>query len=382
MPKVIIAMDSFKGSASSWQIGQAVKDGVLKSLPEADVQVLAVADGGEGTIAAFSHNLAGQRITVEATSPDGRLIEADYFLSEDSDYAVVEVAQASGITQIDDTDSQLLQYSSYGTGQVIAHALDQGIKRLYIGLGGSGTNDLGLGLLAALGLKAFNDSAQEVEMIPKHFSNITRFESGGLKPELRGVDIQFLVDVSNPLCGAEGASQVFGPQKGGLDEEIAYLDREFYRLAELLSPENPDHLRLLPGGGAAGGIGAGIYAFLASDKVSMVPGIETILSLAGFKESLTDADLVMTGEGKMDQQTLYGKVPLGVLQLAKLENVPAVAIVGSHSTDLSQLYDLGFAGVFSICPGPLTLETAMKNVLPLAEQTGQTLARFYKVVSE
>lgn len=376
--KILIASDSFKGSASSLEVGQAMAEGVRSVLPDAQIEVFAVADGGEGTVEAFATNAAGSIQSVLTVNPAGRPIEAKYFLSQDKSFAVLEVAQASGLTTVAEDDRRLLELSSFGTGLLIKSALDQCVKEIYLGLGGSATNDMGLGIAAALGARFTDASGQTIEPIPTHFKDIASIDLAQWDPRINQTRFILLADVTNPLCGPNGASAVFGPQKGASPADVAYLDQALTHVTQLIARDYDVILDDLVGGGAAGGMGAGLSFFLSAE---LRPGIETLLDLAHFSQALEGADLILTGEGRLDEQSIAGKVPIGVAKLANRYKVPTVALVGSFNGDLSAAYQAGLAGVFSISSGPMTLEEAMTSTLPLVTTTSRNLMTFYKTVN-
>lgn len=377
--KILIASDSFKGSATSLEVGQALAKGIRMVLPNADIKVFAVADGGEGTVEAFAENSSGRQRQVEVLSPDGQKILAHYFISQDGHFAVLEVAEATGLTKVTSSASDILQLSSFGTGQLIRDALDQGVSEIFLGLGGSATNDMGLGIASALGVRFLDKAGTPLPPLPVHFKEIEAFDLTGLDKRLSTVSITLLADVSNPLCGPQGASYIFGPQKGASSETIVFLDDALSEVADKIERDYGINLKALPFGGAAGGMGAGLSFFLGA---SIQPGIETLLTLAHFSEALKEADLVITGEGRLDDQSLAGKVPIGVANLARQHQVPAIALVGSSSDNLSAVYEAGLTAVFPIVSGPMSLELAMERTLDLLTYTSQNLMRFYQALKK
>lgn len=373
--RILIAADSFKGSATSLEVGQALARGVRSVLPQAVIEVFAIADGGEGTVEAFAQNSTGQLRKVSVLSPDHQPLTAQYFLSQTGDFAVIEVAQASGITRVSQDRRQILKLSSYGTGQVILDALDQGVSQIYLGLGGSATNDMGLGIAQALGAVFLDEKGQRLTPLPEKMMTIRQIDLTGLDARLHQVEVILLADVTNPLTGPQGASAIFGPQKGASPQEVVYLDQALSHLADLIETDFSCNLKSLVGGGAAGGMGAGLHFFL---KGRIRPGIETLLNLSDFPQCLPQADLVLTGEGRLDHQSLAGKVPIGVAKLASTHQVPTVAIVGSTSGDLTSAYQAGLAGVFPILSEPMSLKQAMTRTEELLFQTSRNLLHFYQ----
>ncbi len=374
---IIVASDSFKGSLSSLEVGRSVCEGIHSLYPEDRVLIVPVADGGEGTVDAILTSREGKRISRVVKGPLGQEVEASYGLIDNGKTAVIEMAEASGITLIDKEALDVMQASTYGTGELIKDAIEKGVSKLYIGLGGSATNDGGIGLAAALGIRFLDETDRFLEPIPANLSKMSSIDTRQKMKIPANLDIILLVDVDNPLCGERGASFVYGPQKGGKSEELVALDQALNRYADLVSELTGRHEKETPGAGAAGGLGFALMTFF---KAKAQRGITTILDLIGIVEKIADADLVITGEGHMDSQSVNGKTPIGVAQLAKKYQVPTVAIVGGASTHLEVLYDAGISGVFDIINQPMSLEEAVTDAPTLITNTSKNIISFYHSV--
>lgn len=374
---IIVASDSFKGSRSSLEVGRSVCEGIHSLYPEDRVLIVPVADGGEGTVDAILTSREGKRISRVVKGPLGQEVEASYGLIDNGKTAVIEMAEASGITLVDKEALDVMQASTYGTGELIKDAIEKGVSKLYIGLGGSATNDGGIGLAAALGIRFLDEAGRFLEPIPANLSKMSSIDTRQKMKIPANLDIILLVDVDNPLCGERGASFVYGPQKGGKSEELVALDQALNRYADLVSELTGRHEKETPGAGAAGGLGFALMTFF---KAKAQRGITTILDLIGIEEKIADADLVITGEGHMDSQSVNGKTPIGVAQLAKKYQVPTVAIVGGASTHLEVLYDAGISGVFDIINQPMSLEEAVTDAPTLITNTSKNIISFYHSV--
>lgn len=374
---IIVASDSFKGSLSSLEVGRSVCEGIHSLYPEDRVLIVPVADGGEGTVDAILTSREGKRISRVVKGPLGQEVEASYGLIDNGKTAVIEMAEASGITLIDKEAFDVMQASTYGTGELIKDAIEKGVSKLYIGLGGSATNDGGIGLAAALGIRFLDETDRFLEPIPANLSKMSSIDTRQKMKIPANLDIILLVDVDNPLCGERGASFVYGPQKGGTSEELTALDQALNRYADLVSELTGRHEKETPGAGAAGGLGFALMTFF---KAKAQRGITTILDLIGIEEKIASADLVITGEGHMDSQSVNGKTPIGVAQLAKKYQVPTVAIVGGASTHLEVLYDAGISGVFDIINQPMSLEEAVTDAPTLITNTSKNIISFYHSV--
>ena len=379
-PRVLLAIDSFKGCATSAQIEDWVEEGVLHAAPGAQVKKIAIADGGEGTCEAVHRSLGGELVETKVEGPLGSLCQARYLFVDDEDttgpFAVIELAQADGITQSSCTYDAALDASTFGVGQLIVHALDRGATSLYIGLGGSASTDGGAGLLMALGARLFDEAGRQIGRGLRGLENLASIDLSPALERLRNVSVSILNDVTNPLVGARGAARIFGPQKGlcaqgAPADALDLADANLVRYGRLLTQARDAHdggalqvgergarprsLMAVPGAGAAGGTGAALLALGAR----MSSGIETMLDLVGFDDAAAHANLIITGEGNLDNQTAAGKAPVGVAKRAKVAGKPVVAIVGGRADDIDEVYRAGIDLVVPLAPRPLALECAL-----------------------
>lgn len=372
-PSVLIASDSFKGSVSSIGVADLVERGVHRVFPNARVTKFAIADGGEGTVDAVVRALGGSLREVEVSGPLGDPVRASYGLVS-GDLAVIEVAESSGITLIEQTSENAKRASSLGVGQMILDALDQGARRICIGLGGSATSDGGVGMAKALGARFLDASGEPIPCGLAGLETLASIDCSLLNERLASVEIIALTDVTNPLTGPTGAVYVYGPQKGVAAEELETLDGWMCRYAEILGRAVGRDVASIPGAGAAGGLGAALAAFCGA---RIERGIEAVLDIIGLEGAMEGVDLVITGEGRMDAQSAYGKAPIGVARRAKRHGVPVVAVVGSRADDLGDVYDEGVDLVLPIATGPLTLQESMDHADVLLPIAGETAARAY-----
>lgn len=375
--KVVIACDSFKGSVTAVQAVSYLEEGIRRVWPEAEVDGIPVADGGEGTVDAFLHSVPGRRIYVWVTGPLGEPVQAEFALLEDGT-AVIEMAAASGLPLVSPEKRNPMLTTTYGTGELILAALNAGCARLVLGLGGSATNDGGAGMAQALGVKLLDGQGRSLPPGGGALERLERMDVNGIDPRLAQIPLVVACDVTNPLCGPQGASAVFGPQKGADGEMVAKLDQNLAHFARVGQACTGRDVVNVPGAGAAGGLGAGLLLFT---NAQMCSGITTVLDTVGFDARVTDADLVITGEGRMDGQSVCGKTPVGVAQRVKAQgNIPVVAIVGSIGPQAERVYDYGIDAIFSTAPGPITLEEAMGNSHTLLASTAERVARLMRAV--
>lgn len=357
MKKVVIAADSFKGSISSAQFADVCCRVIKSVMPGCETVGLALGDGGEGTVDALAAALSAQMVQVTVSDPLLRPVTARYALSPDGAVAVMEMAQASGLPLLKAGERNPMAASSYGTGQMMAAALDSGCSEIMLGIGGSATNDGGLGMLCALGavLRDGDGRVMDTCGCGADMAKVADIDLSGLHPRLADVRLTVACDVDNPFCGADGAAYVFAPQKGADRAMVEALDCGMDNLAGVYRRLTGIDVRHTAGAGAAGGLGGALSAVLGA---RLVPGIEMVLQAIGFDKLIAGADLVITGEGRIDSQTLMGKTPAGVLAAARAAAVPVVAVGGSvdHSP---QLDEAGFAGIFSIQPAPVSLQEAL-----------------------
>ncbi|PWM78986.1 MAG: glycerate kinase [Phascolarctobacterium sp.] len=343
MKKILLIPDSFKGTMSSMEICSIMEASIHQHYPEAEVISIPVADGGEGSVDAFLEALGGEKVTVKAQDPYGHEIDSFYGILPDGT-AVIEMAAAAGLPLVGD-NRHAEKTTTYGVGQLIKDALRNKCKKLIVGLGGSATNEGGCGAAAALGVRFINDRHESFVPVGETLKDITAIDMTGLDPLLKQVPIITMCDIDNPLCGPHGASAVFGPQKGADAECIKMLDCGLHHMADIIRRDLNKDVLTLPGSGAAGGMGGGMAAFFSS---RLQPGIETVLDTVHFNNLLEGADLVISGEGKIDTQSLRGKVVIGVARRAKKSDVPLIAVVGDIGGDIQKAYEEGVTGIFSI----------------------------------
>lgn len=351
MHKVVIASDSFKGCLSSWQVAQAVEKGIRHEIPDCEVVKLAVADGGEGSMDALMTTMDGELASLMVSDPLGRPVEASYAMIDGST-AVVEMARASGLTLLLPEERNPLLTSSYGTGQLIADALDKGCRRLLICIGGSATNDAGTGMLEALGYRFMDAEGNILKGCGEALNRISTVDSSNVHPALKSAEFIVACDVDSPFCGPEGASYVYGPQKGASQEMVGLLDEGMRHFAHIVSRATGIDVTDMPGAGAAGGLGGALKAFM---NARLCKGADMALDAVGFDEIIKDADLVITGEGRIDSQTLTGKLPYVVARRTASRNIPVVALCGC-----AQVNELPcFERIIQITPPDMPLEKAM-----------------------
>jgi glycerate kinase len=308
------------------------------------------------------------------TGPRFAPVEATYCYVEARDLATIEMALASGLALLPPDRRDPMQTTTKGTGELIAAALDKGVGRIGVGIGGSATNDGGIGMAAALGIRFLDENGAAVEPVGGELNRIRRIDMSGRDPRVTRVRFEAVCDVDNPLCGPNGASQVYGPQKGATPEQVRILDEGLANLADVIWQELGLEVRDLSGAGAAGGLGAGLYAFLGAE---LRRGVDLVLDLVGLADKLAGADLVMTGEGQIDFQTVFGKAPAGVARAAQAAGVPCIAIAGSVGDDLGDLHSVGLDAVFSLASGPLTLEQCMADATALLEKSTEQALRCF-----
>ncbi len=363
-------MDSFKGSCSACEAGEAVRRGLLRAMPDARIEHVPVADGGEGTVEAVIANGRGALVRCEVMGPLGEPVSAGYGVL-DTGTAVIEMSAASGLLLVPEERRDPLVATTYGTGQLIKAALDAGHRKILIGLGGSATNDGGAGMAQALGASLRDAQGRELGFGGAALRSLCTIDVSGMDPRLRECVITCAVDVRNPLTGISGASHVFGPQKGATPESILLLDAALSHYGAVIEAQLGVEVADLPGAGAAGGLGAGLLAFCGAHFAS---GIDAVLDIVGFDRLAMGADLVVTGEGRMDGQTVSGKVPVGVARRAKARGrVPVVALVGALGPGAEAVYGCGIDGAYAICDGPMTLDQSCAEVLALLERSAYAL---------
>lgn len=357
--KVVVAIDSLKGSLSSMEAGLAIKEGVLAAQPDAEVIVKPLADGGEGTTDALIEGMNGERIDLTVTGPMHTPVDAYYGYLRETNTAVMELASAAGITLVPDKEKNPLLATSYGVGEMIIDAIQRGCRNFIIGIGGSITNDGGIGMLKALGVRFLDEKGEDAGEGGQALAKVACIDLSGLNPLLKECHIQVACDVNNPLCGESGSTYVYGPQKGVTEDMKKTLDEAMAHFARVTSESLENDYMNTPGAGAAGGLG---FAFLAYVGATLTPGIELILDAVGLEDELSGADVVVTGEGRLDFQTAMGKAPVGVARLAKKYNARVVAFAGSVTKEATACNKEGIDAFFPILRGVCTLADAMDPV--------------------
>ena len=373
--KVVIAPDSFKESLSAPQVAEQIAAGFREVFPDADYVLVPLADGGEGTVQAMVAATGGRIVPVGVTGPLGTPVDAFYGLTGDGRTAIIEMAAASGLMLVPAALRNPLLTTTYGTGELIREALAAGVSRIIVGIGGSATNDGGAGMLQALGMKLLDAEGRDIGFGGGALDRLARMDAAGLDPRLGEVAIDVACDVDNPLLGARGASAVFGPQKGATPEMVAQLDANLAHYATLIGRDLGVEVAMVPGAGAAGGMGAALLALGGRLR----PGIEIILAAVGFEALARDADLIITGEGRIDSQTVGGKAPIGVARIAKSLGKPVIGIAGSLSADVGVVYTHGIDAVFSVVPQPCSLGDALANAATNVRLTARNIAATIKL---
>ncbi len=355
MKKVVVAIDSFKGCMSSLEAGEAAAEGVRKAVPTCEVVCLPVADGGEGMLEVLVAATGGEYVTAEVCDPLMRPIRSRYGISGDGRTALIEMAAASGLPLLSPEERNPMIATSYGTGQLIRDALERGCRDILVGIGGSATNDAGCGMLQALGFRFLDRSGNVLEAGGEMLGKVAAIDRSQVLPALAEARFTVACDVNNPFSGENGAAYVFARQKGADDEMIRRLDAGMRAFEQVVMRTTGCDIGSIPGAGAAGGMGGGFVAFLGA---RLLPGVEVMLQALDFRRRIGGADLIITGEGRVDRQTAMGKVPSGILKEARAQHIPVIAVAGSIA-DGEEVDRSGFDGVFSIAPGPVSLEQAM-----------------------
>jgi len=354
--KILICPDSFKESLSSIEVCDCIERGLKKANSKFKIEKIPLADGGEGTVKALVLATEGRSLKCRVRGPLGRKIWAGYGILGDGKTAIIEMAAASGLALVPLKRRNPLLTTTYGTGEIIANALNRGCRRIIIGIGGSATVDGGCGMAQALGAKLLDGKGKEVGFGGGEIGKIEKIDLKFMDKRVRGTKFIIASDVRNPLLGPRGAARVYGPQKGATPKMVERLERGLSHLAKVIRKELSISVENLPGAGAAGGLGAGLYAFLGA---KMENGAELVMKIAGLDERIKKADMVITGEGQLDRQTLYGKAIMGVVKMARKYRVPVVCIAGSIMPETKDLYRLGVKGLFSTTTMPMSLQQAM-----------------------
>lgn len=372
--KIVIAPDSFKESLTALQVAQAIEIGFKKIFPDAEYIKVPMADGGEGTVQSLIDAWQGQAMVTEVTAPLGNRVLAEWGLSADRKTAVIEMAAASGLHLVAENERNPLITGSYGTGELIKAALNFGVEKIILGIGGSATNDAGVGMLQALGAAFLDDEGKPLVAGGAALKRLSKIDLSALDPRLATTQIEVACDVDNPLCGERGASAVFGPQKGATAAMIKELDAALSLFSQKVKQQLNKDIANIAGAGAAGGMGAGLQLL---PKCRLKSGVDIILEATHLSKVVADADLVITGEGRMDSQTVYGKTPVGVAKTAKRFHKPVIAIVGCLRADYEVVYDAGIDAVFPIIRNLASLSDTLaqgrENLISTAQNVARTL---------
>ncbi|WP_342757804.1 glycerate kinase [Kineothrix sedimenti] len=374
--RILIASDSFKGSLSSAQVAENIKAGILGVYSDAEIKYISVADGGEGTVEAVISGSGGKMVNTPVMGPDGKMLDSFFGILEDGS-AIIEMAAASGLPLVPERERDIMKATTYGTGQLLKAAMDNGCMKIYIGVGGSATNDGGIGMAQALGASFKDDRGEEVGFGGGQLSRIAKIDVSRMDERLRRTEIIVMSDVTNPLCGPSGASAVYGPQKGASPEQVVLLDEGLSHLAKVIEETLTIDIRNMKGAGAAGGLGGGLAAFTGAVIRS---GIDAVLDMSDFAQKAEWADLIITGEGRIDFQSSYGKVISGIAGRAGKYGVPIAAIAGSLSEGSQEVYKIGISCMEAAVCRPMPLEEAMgEKAGELVADAAERLMRGIKV---
>ncbi len=374
--KIAIAPDSFKENLSALEVAKLIEKGIRRVYPKAKIIKVPMADGGEGTVRSLVDATKGRIIREEVTGPLGRKVKASYGILGDKKTAIIEMASASGLPLVPKNKRNPLLTTTYGTGELIKAALDRGCRRIIVGIGGSATVDGGAGMAQALGVRLLDKKGREIGFGGGALGNLERIDISKMDERIKKTEVLVASDVDNPLTGPKGAARVYAPQKGATPSMVKRLEKNLKRYASIIKRDLKKDIKDVPGTGAAGGLGAGLITFLDA-KIRL--GVDIVIETVGLKKRLKDADLVITGEGKMDSQTIYGKTPIGVAKLAKRYNIPVVAIVGEVGEGVEKVYKHGIDGIMTTTPYPMTHSQAVGKSSRLIPDASEQLMRLIKV---
>ena len=377
--KIVIAPDSFKGSLTAMEVATAIERGIKDVFPDAVIDKVPMADGGEGTVQSLVDATGGEILAERITGPLGEMLNAEYGILGDGITAIIEMAAASGLPLVPEDKRNPMLTTTYGTGELIKAALEHGCRKLIIGIGGSATTDGGAGVAQALGAKLFDDKGKEIGFGGGELARLAKIDMSTIDARIAETKTVVACDVDNPLTGPRGAAYVYSPQKGATPEMVEKLDKALMQFAEIVKRDLGKEVNDVPGAGAAGGLGAGLMAFLNAELKS---GIDIVIEAANLAEHVKDADLVITGEGMIDNQTIYGKTPIGVAKVAKQYNIPVLGIAGALSDDSDVVYKHGIDALISIAPGPISLNDAMKNGYRLVEKAAMRAGKILRLLQK
>ena len=356
--KIIIAPDSYKGCMSAVKVAAFMEEGVLKALSNPEIIKIPVADGGEGTVSAMITGAGGRLVHTKATGPLRNEIDSFYGILADGKTAVIEMAAASGLNLVPENHRNPLNTTTFGTGELILAALDEGCSKIIIGVGGSATTDCGMGMAQALGVVFYDSERKPLSYGGRFMNDVKFYDDIGIDPRIRKTNIRVACDVTNPLYGKRGAAYVYSAQKGASLRQIRHLDDGLRNIASVIDELSGLDISVIPGSGAAGGLAGGLMAFAGA---KLAKGIDIVTDTCNFNTKLKGASLVLTGEGNTDYQTAFGKVPAGIASIASRLSVPVICISGSLGKGYQDVYEMGVDAVFSITPGPMTLEASIKD---------------------
>ncbi|AYD39529.1 glycerate kinase [Clostridium fermenticellae] len=376
---ILLAPDSFKESMTAKEVCIAMEKGIKKVDSEINCIQVPMADGGEGTMQSLIDATNGKIYSIKVVGPISNEVEAQYGILGNGQVGVIEMASASGIHLVSKEKRNPLITTTYGTGQLIKACLDKGVKKILIGIGGSATNDGGVGAIQALGAKFLDEQGKEIGFGGCELGKLKRIDLSNLDERLSKVEIEVACDVNNPLCGKNGASNIFGPQKGALKEMIILLDKNLKHYADIIKEQYGKDIVNIPGAGAAGGLGAGLVAFLDG---KLEKGIDLVIKYSRLEEKIKFCDTVFTGEGSIDYQTKFGKTPIGVARLAKKYNKPVIALAGNVGNNIGDLYENAIDSIFGIMGGVNSLEEALRNGKENIERTSENIMRLIRCSSK
>ncbi len=374
--KIMVAPDSFKGSLSAKKVADNIAKGIKNIFPEAEIIEIPMADGGEGTVHSLVEATDGKLYYEKVTGPLGDNVEAFYGVLGDGETAVIEMAAASGMTLVPEGKENPAIATTYGTGELIKAALNQGVKKIIVGIGGSATCDAGVGMAQALGVKIIDHKREQIGFGGGQLGKIKTSDISENDPRIKEVDIEVACDVNNPLYGKNGAAYVYAPQKGADKKMVKELDRNLRHFNNILKKDLKIDLQKIPGAGAAGGLGAGLVAFL---KARIRPGVDIVLEVNKVEERMKQMDIVITGEGRMDDQTVNGKTPVGIARIAAKYDIPVVAICGSIGEGVEKVYQKNIETVFTIIQQPLSLKETYKKTEKWLQFTAEQVIRLIKL---
>ena len=374
--KIVISPQTFKGSISALDAAHSMRSGVLRAFPDADTVLVPVADGGDGTLETLVEGSRGEIRTADVTGPLGERIEALWGAMGDGVTAMIEMARTSGLALVSLDSRDPLHSTTYGLGEAIVAALDEGFRQFIVGIGGSATNDAGAGMAQALGVRLLDSGGSDLGYGGEPLANLDRIDISGIDPRVNESSFAVACDVTNPLTGPEGASAVYGPQKGATPEMVEWLDKALSHFAKVVRRDLRIDVEHVQGAGAAGGLGGGMLAFLNAD---LRPGVDIVLDTVGIDAALEGADLVLVGEGEVDFQTVYNKAPIGVAKRAKRFDIPVVAISGGLGKGYEMVHEHGIDAAVAIPSGPMSLDESSERASELIANATEQAMRLIQV---